>query len=198
MKWRGPPTLKNLSGEAEAALIGQAQAGDREAFGELMRSHYPSLVRVAYRICGDPNLAEDAAQEAFIRAWQRLDAYRPLSPLRNWLYRIAVNVTLDMLRRQRGTDKELESLPIHDPQPGPEASLVKKERAALVQGAILSLTPAGRVVLVLREYGELSYQEIAEALDIPLGTVMSRLNYARKSLREYLETQLSPVEVEDG
>lgn len=153
---------------------------------------------MVYRMCGDVQLAEDAAQEAFLRTWLQLDSFRPGSSLRNWLYRIAVNAALDMLRRERFTGEDLESQVLDDPGSGPEASLLEKEQAVLVQQAILALTPASRSVLVLREYGELSYQEIAEALDIPVGTVMSRLNYARRCLRKSLEPQLSSMEVGDG
>ena len=114
----------------------------------------------------------------------------PNSSFRNWLYRIAVNAALDSLRRQRRTiDADLESLPIADPQDGPEDELLKRERTALVRTAILSLSEASRAALVLREYGGLSYAEIALALDIPLGTVMSRLSFARKQLKEALEIQ---------
>ncbi len=190
--------LITKSAEVEADLILKAQQGDRNAFGELVRRYHREVVNLVYRMCGDVQLAEDAAQEAFVRAWLHLDSYRPLTALRNWLYRIAVNAALDMLRRERSTGEDIQSLALHDRQPGPETLLVQKERAALVQAAILSLTPTSRTVLVLREYGELSYQEIANILDVPMGTVMSRLNYARNRLRELLAEQLSPLEVENG
>jgi RNA polymerase sigma-70 factor (ECF subfamily) len=197
-KEKGQRVLITKSAEAETDLIIKAQRGDRNAFGELVRRHHREVVNVVYRMCGDVQLAEDAAQEAFVRAWLRLESYRPLTTLRNWLYRIAVNAALDMLRRERSTGEDIQSLALHDQQPGPETLLVQKERAALVQAAILSLTPASRTVLVLREYGELSYQEIANILDVPMGTVMSRLNYARNRLRELLAEQLSLLEVENG
>lgn len=127
-----------------------------------------------------------------------MGSYRPLSPLRNWLYRIAVNAARDALRHEPELSREEELLAARDPRPGPEALLAQKEQAALVRAAILSLAPASRAVLVLREYGQLSYQEIAAALEIPVGTVMSRLNYARCQLREFLEARLSLLEVENG
>jgi RNA polymerase sigma-70 factor (ECF subfamily) len=183
--------------EAEAVLIEQAQKGDRNAFGELVRHHHPGVVNVVYRMCGDMQLAEDAAQDAFIQAWLHLPAFRPGSSLRNWLYRIAVNAALDVIRREpKQPFADLETLSMPDPQAGPEAVLLQKERTLAVQGAILSLTEASRAVLVLREYGGLSYQEIAAALDIPLGTVMSRLNYARDRLKELLAPQFNNMETE--
>jgi len=185
--------------ETEAALIEKAQKGDRSAFGELVRHHHPGVVNVVYRMCGDTQLAEDAAQDAFIQAWLHLSTFRPDSSLRNWLYRIAVNAALDVLRREPKTPfAEFESLAMPDPLAGPEAALLQKERALVVQQAILSLAETSRAVLVLREYGGLSYQEIAKALDIPLGTVMSRLNYARDRLKDLLAPQFINMELENG
>ncbi len=178
--------LATLTAETEMGLVEMARQGDRSAFGELVRHHHTGMVNVVYRLCGDAGLAEDAAQEAFLQAWLHLSTFRPGSSLRNWLYRIAVNEAIDTLRRERRTPQDLETVPAADPEPGPERVLLQHERARRVQAAILSLTEASRAVLVLREYGGLSYQEIGAALDIPTGTVMSRLNYARNRLRELL------------
>ena len=183
--------------ETEAALIEKAQNGDRNAYGELVRHHHPGVVNVVYRMCGDTELAEDAAQDAFIQAWLHLPSFRPGTSLRNWIYRIAVNAALDVIRRApRQSFADFDDLALPDPQVGPEAALLQKERTLAVQQAILALTEASRAVLVLREYGGLSYQEISAALDIPLGTVMSRLNYARTQLKQYLEPQFINMETE--
>lgn len=153
--------------------------------------HAQSVMNVVYRMCGDAQIAEDAAQETFIQAWLHLASYRPQASLRSWLYRIAVNAATDMLRKnKRILPTALEDLPLQDPQLGPEALFFQEERTALVQKAILSLPEASRMVLVMREYEGMSYQEIAESLSIPLGTVMSRLNYARKTLKDKLEQKL--------
>lgn len=170
-------------------LIAQAQQGDRRAFGELVRSHREGVVNVVYRMCGDSNLAEDAAQEAFIRAWKHLPNYRPRSPFRNWLYRIATNAARDVLRRERET-VDVDDLPLVSSSVGPEETVERTERGERVQQAVLALPTASRTVLVLREYEGLSYREIADTLSIPIGTVMSRLNYARKLLRESLAPYL--------
>jgi len=140
-------------------------------------------------MCGDANLAEDAAQEAFIRAWQHLPSYQPRAPFRNWVYRIATNGALDTLRQQKET-VDLDALPLVHPSGGPEARAEGAQRAECVRQAVLALPSASRVVLVLREYEELSYREIADTLGIPIGTVMSRLNYARNRLRESLASYL--------
>lgn len=175
----------------ETQLVIMAQNGDRNAFGELVRLHAPGVLNVIYRMCGDAQIAEDAAQETFIQAWLHLSSYRPGASLRNWLYRIGINAATDILRKQkRILPDDLEDFQLKDPQLDPEALLSREEQAALVQKAVLSLPDASRAVLVLREYEELSYHEIADALDIPVGTVMSRLNYARKLLKEKLERKL--------
>lgn len=175
----------------ETELITRAKTGERNAFSELVCIHADGVRNVIYRLYGDARIAEDASQETFIQAWLHLSSFRPQTSLRNWLYRIAVNAATDMLRREkRILPHALEDLPLKDPQPGPEALVSQAERATLVQKAVLSLPDACRAVLVLREYEGLSYQEIADALEIPVGTVMSRLNYARKLLRDKLDQKL--------
>jgi RNA polymerase sigma-70 factor (ECF subfamily) len=178
--------------EDELALIADAQQGNKHAFGELVRRHQKGVINVVYRLCGDADLAEDAAQEAFIRAWQHLPDYRPRSPFRNWLYRIAVNAAYDALRGERET-VDPETLVLVSPEEEPSAVLEHHERAECVRRAVRALPPASRAVLVLREYEGLSYREIAGTLDIPVGTVMSRLNYARRWLRQALSAYMEDL-----
>jgi RNA polymerase sigma-70 factor (ECF subfamily) len=181
--------------DAEASLVEEARRGDRNAFGELVCRYYPGVVQVIYRLCNDAGLAEDMAQEAFLRAWINLATFHPQSSLRNWLYRIAVNATLDVLRHRPEERLENEAAEmIADQAASPESALIEKESKVLVQAALSSLPEAARSVLVLREYGGLSYQEIAGVLDVPVGTVMSRLNYARNRLRVLLKAQLLQME----
>ncbi len=176
----------------EHDLINLAQKGDRHAFGELVLRHRKGVINVVYRMCGDAHMAEEAAQEAFIRAWQNLPKYRPRSPFRNWVYRIATNAALDMLRREREM-VDIDKLPLVASGQGPEATLESKERGERVRQAVLALPLASRAVLVLREYEGLSYREIGETLEIPLGTVMSRLNYARNRLRKLLAPHMEAL-----
>ena len=181
----------------ESDLISLSLRGDRAAFGELVCCYHKSVINVVYRMCGDRHLAEDAAQEAFIKAWTKLGSYRPGTSFRNWVFRIAVNTALDMLRKQKSHQQiTIEDFEMEASDPLPENTLINTEWAKKVQAAVLSLPPASRSVLVLREYEGFSYQEIADMLDIPRGTVMSRLNYARGRLREILEPELSAMEVE--
>jgi RNA polymerase sigma-70 factor (ECF subfamily) len=165
--------IAEWAAEKEDSLIELSRLGDRKAFGVLVSHHYDGVIQVVYRMCGEAQVAEDAAQEAFIRAWLKLSAFQKQASFRNWLYRIAINAALDVLRRKSAAhiDDEETALLV-DPAPGPEASL---------------LPEAARAVVVLREYGGLSYQEISGVLDIPIGTVMSRLNYAREKLRKTLQ-----------
>lgn len=185
--------------ESEAQRIARAQNGDRNAYGDLVRSHHQGVIQVIYRMCGDAELAQDAAQEAFLRAWNHLPSFRPGTNLRSWLYRIAMNAALDILRREsKISNTDLETLVIPDPQAGPESELLQKERTQAVQAAILGLSEASRAVLVLREYGGLTYQEIAASLEIPLGTVMSRLSFARRQLKSALLPHFMQLEIENG
>jgi RNA polymerase sigma-70 factor (ECF subfamily) len=169
----------------EHELIACAQQGDRQAFHELVCRYHESVVRVVYRMCGDPRLAEDAAQEAFVRVWLNLHKYKPEYAFRSWLFRIATNAALDALRREKPSS-DIDQLPLADQAEGPERSAEGSQRIEQVRRAIAGLSEPLRVVIVLREYEDLSYQEIADTLDIPIGTVMSRLNNARIQLRREL------------
>lgn len=177
---------------AEAQLIENAQKGDRQAFGELVTMHHQGVFNITYRMCGDVHLAEDVAQDAFIRAWQNLPRYQPRAAFKSWLYRIAHNAMLDVFRKQRET-VDVDEVQIPAEGESMDERLERKDRAAQVQRAVLSLPPASRAVLVLREYESLSYQEIAETLDIPIGTVMSRLNFARGKMRDLLSDLMEDV-----
>ncbi len=189
--------LEQIS-EIEDNLVIQAKQGDRSAFGELVVCYYERVIQVVYRLCGDAQIAQDAAQETFIRVWLKLPGFQPRAPFRSWVYRIAVNAALDILRQK--PDMSIEDnegmLMMAEKNPGPEAAYIEKEQMDLLQGAVRALPEAARAVLVLREYGELSYEEIAAVLEIPVGTVMSRLNYARNRLRVILRNDRLETERE--
>ncbi len=169
----------------DLTLIERAKYGDRQAFGLLVTRYQDRVLGVVYRMCGDLQLAEDATQEAFIRAWEQLPCYEPRAPFQSWLYRIAINRALDMLRRERGS-VDIETVSLPENSTGPEQHAENIALAEQVRQAVLRLPEASRAVIILREYEGLTYQEISAALDIPVGTVMSRLNYARTKLREIL------------
>ncbi len=188
----GTMLLDQETAPSDYELVAAAQRGDQMAFGVLVTRHWGGVVNVVYRMCGEAQLAEEAAQEAFLRAWQHLPGYDPRYSFRAWVYRIAINAALDALRREKQV-VDIDSIAegnILMGGDGPGAALENRERAGQVRRAILALPAPSRSVLVLREYGSLSYAEIASALNIPLGTVMSRLNSARGQLRLALAGQL--------
>jgi RNA polymerase sigma-70 factor (ECF subfamily) len=183
---------------SETHWIACAQAGDQAAFGHLVQTYQRLVVSVAYRQGLDLEEARDVAQEAFVKAWLALPKYRPeAGSWRAWLCRIAVNLAIDRQRRERPRLSLDEDWP--DAARGPAEQAEADLRAQAVRRALAQLPPASRATLVLNEYEGLSYAEIAAALDIPLGTVMSRLHYARQRLRELLVRggfNAEPVEAE--
>lgn len=163
-------------------LISASLDGDASAFGLLVLRYRKLAIGVAYRMCGDGALAEDVAQDTFVRVWDKLHTFRPSGSFKSWMCRIATNLTIDMLRRQRPA-VDVEQVSIEDGTERPEANAIRRERAAAVRTAIANLPEQTRAALILREYEGLSYQEVADALDIPMGTVKSRLNDARRRLK---------------
>ena len=182
--------MHNLAALSDEELIalslrGGTTEGASAAFGTLVHRYRKLAISVSYRICGDAALAEDIAQDTFIRVWERLSSYRPGGNFRAWLARIAANMTIDALRRRKPV-VDIADLSLAARDPEPESVALSSERAAAVRAALMRLPTQSRTVLVLREYQALSYREIADALDIPLGTVKSRLSDARQRLREEL------------
>ena len=175
--------------KSDSQWIQETLAGDSAAFGELIRKYENRLYQTMLQITGDSSNALDVVQEAFTRAYLKLSSFRAESSFYTWLYRIAVRVALDMRRRNperlepMGSDEEWELVaPASDPQ----TPLLQKERDEIVQRAITRLPTEQRVVLVMREMEGLCYETIAEMLDLPVGTVRSRLHRARLQLRELL------------
>ena len=177
--------MESLAPRPDHELIAASLGGDRSAFGALVLRYRKLVLSVAYRICGDRALADDVAQETFVRVWEKLDTFRPEGNWRGWICRIASNLTVDALRRQNPS-VDIAQLSLAALGGQPERRVLEAERAEAVRSAILRLPVHVRIALVLREYEELSYTEIAEALDIPLGTVKSRLSDARRRLGQEL------------
>ena len=178
----------------EAELIRDSIAGDNPSFAELVRRHRSFVLALAYRLCGDRAQAEDIAQDVFVRVWQALPGFRFQAAFRTWLYRIATNVAIEQLRHVKPT-ADIEDIPLAA-QDTPEDTALRTEQCRAVRDAVLQLPLQSRLVLILREYEGLCYKEIASTLDIPIGTVMSRLNYARQRLHQDLAPyiQLSAAE----
>lgn len=183
----------------EAILLARSRAGDKAAFGALAERYSSFAIGVAYRMTGNSQLAEDLAQEAFIKAWRKLPQFRGDCSFKVWLGRIVTNTTLDYLRRQNPEQPLDEAtLPAPPAEEAPLRHLEQEEMRQLVRQAVLSLPAQCRIALILREYEGLSYREISETLDIPMGTVMSRLHYARQLLREKLAPLLELPAHTDG
>ncbi len=178
--------------DESADLILEAQRGDQDAFCRLVHHFHDRVINVVYRMCGDPYLAEEAAQMAFIKAWQHLSEFQLHTNFRNWLYRIAINAALDIIRKEKPAEN-LDETRLISPEENAEMRLEKQERIRQIRKAVLALPDASRAVIVLREYEELSYREIAETLDISIGTVMSRLSYARNRLAQILAGYMEEI-----
>ncbi|HOG47771.1 MAG TPA: sigma-70 family RNA polymerase sigma factor [Anaerolineae bacterium] len=172
------------TGEPEQALVARARRGDKDAFGALVVRHHRAVAAIAYHMTGDAATADDVAQAAFLRAWEQLATLRDDAAFKSWLCRLAVRASIDCLRR---APRE-QPLPdgVVDPAGSPEGAALAHERARAVRRAVLGLPEQCRAALILREFEGLSYKEIAQVLGIPMGTVMSRLSYARGLLRTAL------------
>ncbi|MBP8000316.1 MAG: sigma-70 family RNA polymerase sigma factor [Chloroflexi bacterium] len=180
-------------------LVVRVLQGDHESFALVVRRYQGVVFNVAYRLVGNRADAEDMAQEAFWRAFRALasfDAERPLAP---WLKKITTNVCLNWLESQRArpqivasdlflADEEYDALDkLPDPAPPPEQHLAGREQEQRLRSALIQLPPRYRVMIELRHYQDLSYEEMAELLQVPLSTVKSDLFRARKLLEKQLQ-----------
>ena len=185
-----------MTQEQELQLIRRVQAGETEAFGDLVRAHEKTVYNLALRMTGNPQDAEDMAQEAFLKAYRSLPEFRGESKFSVWLYRIVSNVCLDFLRRQSrrpavsltAEDDEGEELQweVPDERYSPEKLLEQKLTREAVQKGLAELPEEQREILLLREIKGLSYEEIGEILSLEPGTVKSRIFRARKRLCAFL------------
>jgi RNA polymerase sigma-70 factor (ECF subfamily) len=185
----------------ESIWLEQARQGDKVAFGKLIEAYQGPVYNLAYRMLSNSGEAEEAAQEAFIRAFTRLDSYSPAHKFSTWLLSITSNYCIDQLRKRRAVFLSIdEPLPPHpalsaDQEKRPESQLLMNEQQAMVQSLLEELAPDYRQAVVLRYWHELSYEEIAEMMDTTVSAIKSRLFRARKQLAEIaLETGLDPME----
>ena len=179
---------------ADAALVERVRAGEAEAFHELFRRYHRLVYGIAHRLLNDPADADDVCQEVFLAVHRRLGSLRDPEKLRSWLCRItltrAYNVERSFRRRFRtltiSIDPAVETLRTQLPMSDPERALVSSETRRRLEEAIASLPFANRTVVILRDVEGLSYDEIAEAADVNIGTVKSRLARGREALRKQL------------
>lgn len=179
-------------------LLARARAGDTGAFDELITLHRQRVFAIAFQILRNQDDAMDVAQETFIKAWQSLAKFDGRHPLGTWLHRIATNGAIDVVRRRQShlaceldegnlpVDAASRTTPARPDAPGTAMDL--RDLRTRLDAALAALSPDHRAVIVLREVEELSYEEIADRMRCSLGTVMSRLFYARRHLQSQLKS----------
>ncbi len=178
--------------KADEELIQETLAGDCHAFGGLVERYQGRLYNSMIQVTGSHDEAEDVVQDSFVQAFVKLDTFQGHSRFFTWLYRIAFNNALSRRRRRKGDlsieqGREVAGGDPQDKSESPEEPLLREERIHRVHRALEQLTEEHRVILVLREMDELSYEDIAEILSINIGTVRSRLSRARNHLKIKLE-----------
>ncbi|MFN7209260.1 MAG: RNA polymerase sigma factor [Aggregatilineales bacterium] len=178
-------------------LIAQARRGDVQAFNGLVLRYQSAMYNLAFRLLGDPDLAADVTQDAFIAAFRGLSQFRS-SNFRAWLARIVTNACYDALRRRRRAPASLDAIAegradsadqpalLSDPDESPEQLAMRQALSEAIQDCLNALPPSFRTVAILRDMQDFSYDEIALALNLSLGTVKSRLSRARHKLRDCL------------
>ena len=181
----------------ERELLERARSGDTEAFDEIVTSHRTRIYALVFQILRNEEDALDLTQDTFIRAWRSLNKFDGRHPLATWLHRIATNAAIDLIRRRQArpqcelTEGPMAVDPASRTTPSaaevPGEALDRRDLRAILDRALASLSPEHRAVVVLREVEELSYEEIAERTKASMGTVMSRLFYARKHLQTLLK-----------
>lgn len=183
----------------EQELIRRSQAGDAESFSELITPYEEKMFHYAYRMLQDEQDAQDAAQEAFLRAWTHLSGFGGKSSFSTWLYTILNRICLDILRKKKRRGEQTQvsiyqsnaedeyEIQIEDTAPGPYENTQKKAAQEMFYKALNELSEEHRQVIVLRDIEGFDYDKIADITDTSLGTVKSRLSRARLSLRKMLE-----------
>lgn len=176
----------------ERELIARLQKRDEAAFEELIRQYEKKVYSLCFRMCGNSEDAEEAAQDAFLALWRGIGRFRQESSLSTWIYRLATNACIDTLRRRKkqsgsvSLDDEELFVDAVDTSPQPQETVEHRETQKLLQEGLSALPEEYRKVLILREIEGLSYTEIAESASIELGTVKSRISRGRSLLRNFL------------
>ncbi|MES2791515.1 MAG: sigma-70 family RNA polymerase sigma factor [Planctomycetota bacterium] len=182
----------------DSELITECLQGRTDAFGQLVTRYQERLFGTLVTMLGSVEDARDVAQEAFVQAYQKLESFRGQSAFYSWLFRIALNSSVDHHRRQRRPTVSIdasreqsgtEPTDLH-PEASPSFSIERTERQKLVQVALSKLSPEYRQVLMLKEMEDLKYEEIAALVKIPVGTVRSRIHRGRAELKDILERLL--------
>jgi RNA polymerase sigma-70 factor (ECF subfamily) len=170
--------------EPDAALVARCLQGDFEAFGELVRRHEKALYNGALRIVRNSDDAKDIVQGVFVKAYEKLPSYDPERKFFSWVYRMMVNASLNWIEARRRQSTLDPDLPSHGESP--ESQFLRGEEARHIEAALERLKPEHRLAVVLKYFGELSYDELSYVLDLPAKTVKSRLYEARRLLAAYM------------
>jgi RNA polymerase sigma-70 factor (ECF subfamily) len=186
-----------MNDASDADLVRRHLDGDRGAFDEIVTRHRNRVYAVALRICNRHEDALDVTQDVFLAAYRKLSGFRQEALLTTWLHRLAVNAALDLARKRSRRDHPSldDAVEMADAAPGPDEVAADSVRAAEVRRALASLSPEYRAVVVLHDLQDLDYAAVAAALDVPVGTVKSRLHRARLELARALR-HLEPIEGE--
>jgi RNA polymerase sigma-70 factor (ECF subfamily) len=175
--------MGSVPGDGE--LVGRAQAGDMEAFEELVRRHQHGLYSYLYRMCGNSSDAEELTQAALVRAWQGLAGFRGASSFKTWLYRIGMNLCFNLRTRRKPTEELTEFMPAPDRE-RPEETYRQQVREEQVRAALAALPADQRAALVLSVYQGMHYKEIAATMGKSVRAVDSLLFRARANVRRHL------------
>lgn len=169
-------------------IVARARRGDADAFEQLVVAYRDQVFRLALRMCGNAADADEVAQEAFLSAWKGLPNFRGDSQFSTWLYQLTSHAAIDLMRREKRqiAAEDIADVSAADPGPSPQQQAEQSETRQVVRDAVLQLTPEYRQIVVLRYLEELSYEEIGAALQLPAGTVKSRLNRAKSQLKDIL------------
>lgn len=186
--------------ETDSILINQAKSGDDQAYDQLLNKYRNSVYNLVYRMVRDVEEAEDLTQEAFIKAFNSLAQFNEEYAFSTWLYKIATNNCIDFFRKRKlqtlSLDKPIQykDSEIHheipDPELNPEKNILATERSSIIREAIETLPEKYYTAIVLRHTEEKSYEEIAEILHLPIGTVKARIFRAREMLNKALKDRL--------
>jgi RNA polymerase sigma-70 factor, ECF subfamily len=183
--------------DQEASWLSEAQKGDAEAFTNLVETYQRPVYNLCYRMLGNLEDAEDAAQETFLRAYKALPHYDNTRPFSTWVLSIAAHYCIDQIRRRRMPVVSIEDLPIPDlPEHGPdmETKLSGKEERAHIRALLDALEPTDRALVVMYYWYDFSYEEIGQALKLTDSAVKSRLHRARRAMaRRWLEKGPAPA-----
>lgn len=188
------PSNDSQTALEDLSLVRRVQGGEKRAYEQLVERYQRRVYSIALGMMKDPEIALDISQDAFVKVYKYIDKFKGQATFYTWLYRVTANLCFDALRKQQS--QHLDQAPFDEAlevnseeiEYNPQASLLKKELSAQISAALQQVPEKHRAILILREVEGLSYDEISQALEIPRGTVMSRLFHARVKVQEVLRT----------